>query len=122
MNMLDIGTSAIMHAIKPDGPRTFFDAWPTTTTYAPNRRLACTPFETLALETQGKTFKSVREKNDLFRLSVVFGNERYRPGDVVYVRGDIKSLPFTREVFEIGGDKFILIPEDHIQLVRRQGA
>lgn len=105
-----------------DGSRAFFDHTNQAPMYAPNRKVACTPFETLALETQGKAFKSVREKNDLFRLTIVIGNERYRNGDVVLVRGDIKTLPFTREVFEVGGLKFVLIPEDYIQLVERQHA
>lgn len=94
-------------------------------TYVPNRRIACTPFETLALEAQGTAFKTVKEKNDLFKLKVLIGNERYRPGLVVYVRGDIKTMPWTREVFTIKDEhlqadvKFILVPEDYIQLVER---
>lgn len=86
--------------------------------YTPNRKVACTPFESLALETQGRAFKTVKEKNDLFILKVVFGNERYRRGDTIYVRGDVKTLPWTREVFEVDGEKIVLVPEDYIQLVK----
>ncbi len=85
--------------------------------YVPNRRVACTPFESLSIEAQGKTFKTVKEKNDLISLTVVYGNHNYSPGTIIYVRGDVKTLPWTREIFDIGLHKVILVPEDCIQIV-----
>jgi len=88
--------------------------------YVPNRKVACTPFESLAIETQGTAFKTVKQKTTLYRLKVLIGNERFSVGSFVFVRGDVVTLPWTKEVFEQGGDRFILVPEDFIQLVRYQ--
>ena len=86
--------------------------------YTPNRRVACTPFESLAIEASGKAFKTVKEKNDLLSLTVVFGNDRYASGSMVFVRGDVKTLPWTREIFQVGEKRFVLVPEECIQLVK----
>jgi hypothetical protein len=86
-------------------------------TFVPNNRVACSPFESLAIETSGSAFKTVKQKNSLLRLSVVAGNERYLAGTYVYVRGDVITMPWTKEIFELDGTKFIIVPEEAIQLV-----
>ena len=85
---------------------------------AVNNRIACKPFESLAIETQGSTFKTVKQKTSLLPLEVLWGNYNleYRPGDTIYVRGDVTTLPWTREVFEVDGMKFILVPAECIQM------
>lgn len=96
--------------------------------FASAGRLACEPFETLGIQTQGKTFVTVKQKNGLLRTKVVYPCERLvdtqlsrgseiRPGFYVYIRGDCVSLPFTREVFDIGDKKVILVPLEQIQAV-----
>lgn len=86
--------------------------------YVPNRRVACSPFQAKSVEVKIKNaFATVSQKTELTQMEVVFGNERYRPGTFVYVKGDVLTLPWTREVFELAGKKFVMVPEDLIQLV-----
>lgn len=88
----------------------------------PNKRAACEPFSSLAMEQQGKNFVHVKEKTTLFPLKVVMntvsedGGVRYHEGDTVWVRGDTKTLQWAKDVFEIAGKKFILVPEESIQV------
>ncbi len=84
----------------------------------PNNRVACTPFESLAIETTGGAFKTVKQKTSLLRTKVVMGNSDYPEGVLVYLRGDVVTLPWTKEIFEVDGQKFILVPQEHIQLVK----
>ena len=88
----------------------------------PNKRVACEPFQSLALEKEGKSFVTVKEKTTLFPMKVVMstvsetGSEKYHVGDTVWVRGDTKVLQWAKDVFEINGQKFILVPEEIIQV------
>lgn len=88
----------------------------------PNKRVACEPFSSLAMEQQGKTFVHVKEKTSLFPLKVLFetswthGQTPYHQDDIVWVRGDTKVLQWAKDVFEVQGKKFILVPEEYIQL------
>lgn len=88
----------------------------------PNRRAACEPFQSLSLEKEGRAFATVKEKTALLPLKVVMntvsedGREKYHVGDTVWVRGDVKTMAWVKEVFEIAGQKFILVPEECIQV------
>ena len=83
----------------------------------PNNRVACSPFESLSIETSGVGFKVVKQKNSLLRLLVVYGNDQYQPGDTIYVRGDVITMPWTKEVFQVDKTPFILVPHEYIQVV-----
>jgi hypothetical protein len=86
--------------------------------YVPNRRVACEPLDSLALKPVVKSgFAKAAQKVELYRLKVVFGNERYQPGSYVFVRGEVITLPWAREAYSLGERSFILVPEDAIQLV-----
>lgn len=88
-----------------------------------NKRVACTPFTSLSLEKEGKTFAHVKEKTTLFELKVVFETEDFDtvPGQSVWVRGDTKTLQWAKDVFEVQGKQFILVPREYIQLVTLPG-
>lgn len=92
----------------------------------PNEMIACEPFESLAVQTQGKAFVIVKQKNSLYATKVVYMSIRefttgnlqahpYQPGHTVYLRGDAMTMPWSREVLELGGKKVILVPCSHIQ-------
>ena len=101
-----------------EGSKEFFANSPYPGFYSANRRIACEPLESLALETQSRSgFQVVKQKTSLFKTRVVFGNERFMASTWVYVRGDVVTAPWAKEVFEVGARKFILVPEDAVQLV-----
>jgi hypothetical protein len=94
----------------------------------PNDMIACEPFVNVGIEKQGNTFVTAKQKNSLFATKVVYQNIRefsngnfqgypYRAGDTVYVRGDAMTLPWTKEVLDLGGRKVILVPCAYIQAV-----
>lgn len=102
----------------------------------PNNKVACEPFQSLAIEKQGtKAFVTAKQKTSLMGTKVVFaplsppfnvlqtpshGLGWLKPGDTVFVRGDA-TPQFGREIYWTGeegtGQKFILVPFDAIQLV-----
>lgn len=84
---------------------------------AVNGKVACTPLESLSLETQGSGFKTVKQKTALVKLKVVFGSLKFGSGLYVYLRGDVITMPWVKEVFDVEGQKVILVPEDCIQMV-----
>lgn len=88
-----------------------------------NKRIAVEPFPSFGIETKNKNaFTTVVQKTDLIPLRVVFASDtllEVRPGDVVYVRGETQQHQWSKEVFELGGKKFIFIPEDVIVLLNR---
>lgn len=100
--------------------RKYFSQVHGTTFYSANNAVACLPLESTALESRGTGFKTFVQKTSLLKTKVVYGNEKILPGSVVYVRGDVISMAWTKEVYEdIGGNKIVLVPEDRIVLVQK---
>ena len=67
-----------------------------------------------------------KQKVSLLKSKVVFfcdTDERQdleiNPGDTVYLRGDVITMPWVKEVFEVNGKKFILAPLSSIVLVEQ---
>lgn len=87
--------------------------------YAANRRVACKPFETLQIEKQGRSFVTIKNKQSLVGLEVIFGNNDYRVGWTVYVRGDVVTLPWAKEKYQLQDKEFILVPDEAIQIVTK---
>lgn len=106
---------------KNEGSRSYFESggYPekNNSKYVTNGKVACEPFKALSAETTGKAFMVVKQKIELSRLKVLWGNERFLPGSYVYVRGDNRTLPWVHEVFDMNNQKFILVPESYIQMV-----
>jgi hypothetical protein len=84
-----------------------------------NNRVAVEPFRTDAVEKTGvkSGFVTVKQKTELTKLQVVFNSGDIKAGDWVYVRGDLCVDANARQIFEIDGKRFILIPLDEIKLV-----
>jgi hypothetical protein len=85
--------------------------------YVANNRVACEPIKFTAAELVGTSFKVSKQKIEMLKVRVVWGNERYAPNSFVYVQGTIKTLPWVNEIYELDGLKFILVPESVIQMV-----
>lgn len=85
----------------------------------PNKKIACTPFESLAIQKTGTNFITAKQKSELMETKVLFPDTEdvYEAGQRVFIRGDAMTLPWTREVFEFQGTKFILVPMDAVQMV-----
>ena len=87
-----------------------------------NGRVACQPFENVGVGKQvyGQgTFVTGKYKNNLLETSVVFGSDKFAVGTVVFVdSARLAAHEWTRAVYEVGGQKFILVPENEILLVK----
>lgn len=83
------------------------------------------PFESHAVQTQGKNFLTVKQKNSMFWTEVLFdttvqafsGSNQliYLPKDIkIAVNGNDLTLPWSKTEYEVEGYKFILIPSVHV--------
>lgn len=87
---------------------------------AENNTIACSPFPTNSIELQKRNGVTLmKEKTELTGLTVIFGNAHFEEGWTVYVKGDGKGHQWSKEVYEIDGKKFILIPCSMILLSNR---
>lgn len=86
-----------------------------------NKRVACTPFERTSIEVANtRGFAVVKQKQGLSQLEVVFESEDgFHPGNKVAVFGSSCAAAWAKEVFEIGGKKFVLVPVGEIVAVIR---
>lgn len=93
----------------------------------PNEKIACEPIKSFSLDKRGVGFKTIAEATSLTALTVVYPSSHqtsfmdgkrpipYQPGDKVYVRGDCKTFGWVKEVFDLGGQKVILVPVSAIE-------
>jgi hypothetical protein len=87
-------------------------------TYATNKKIACTPFPSQVVEKEVKHgFVAVKQRGTLTKLKVIFWHFDIAPGSEVYVRSEQFAAAWAKEVFEIDGVPFILVPEDQIVLI-----
>lgn len=87
----------------------------------PNKRVAVEPFPTTErkAEVRGGVLQPMNQ-SALTGLKVVFPTTALGEGFLVYVRTRLAtSSTYAKEVFEVEGRKFILIPEEEIVLVDR---
>lgn len=95
-----------------------------------NKKVPVEPFTVKGVEVKVSSgFGTVSQKTDLTALKVVFPNEAsgkpdlehlaLYPGDTVYVRGEMSAHQWAKEVFELHGKKFILMPEEFVLMVER---
>ncbi len=83
-----------------------------------NKRVACAPFETTQTKVDVKGgLPVIRQKHELTALDVVLDTDdgEYFQGDRVWVRGEMCKTA-GREVFEVDGVSFVLIPYDAVLL------
>jgi len=88
-----------------------------------NGLVACTPFPTRHVEKK-RVGGMVLISNtlELQQLEVVFlasgdGCKQFIPGVKVWVRGDLYTQQWAKDVFTVGDKTFILVPKTMIQLV-----
>lgn len=83
-----------------------------------NNRIAVSPFKDRHVKTKVTGGVAVIEnKTILDELEVVFkSHDAYflDIGDKVYVRGDAYAHQWAKEVYELNGIKYILIPKDFV--------
>lgn len=87
-----------------------------------NKRVACAPFERTSIEVANpRGFAVVKQKQELTQLKVVFDtdDETFHVGDRIAVFGSSCAAAWAKEVYEIGGKKFILVPVGEIVAVIR---
>lgn len=84
----------------------------------PNKKVAVEPFpETAKAEVKNGVLQPMNAAA-LTPLKVVYGGGAYWTGQTVYVRSKLRqTTTYGKEVFEVDGKKFILIPEDEVLLV-----
>lgn len=86
-----------------------------------NKRVACTPFEKTSIEVANpRGFAVVKQKQGLSQLEVVFESEDgFHSGNKVVVFGSSCASAWAKEVYEIAGKKFVLVPVGEIVAVIR---
>lgn len=106
-----------------DGCNYLSPLFPTPSQFTvPNKRVALEPFPT---STGTEVVNGVlRPKNQaaLIGLKVVFGNDQFHEGAICYVRADKnRTTLWGKEVLEVDGKKFLLVPEEEVVLMDRYG-
>jgi hypothetical protein len=51
---------------------------------------------------------------DLIKSPVLFTSDRFKKGQLVYLRADSVMAPQNKVVLTIGTTKFVLLPEEHV--------
>ncbi len=86
-----------------------------------NNKIACKPLASRSIQKNdnGKGFVTAKEMTELLELEVVYSDAMGGPppGTKVYVRGDTKTYQWMKDVFELGGQKVILVPVSELQAV-----
>jgi hypothetical protein len=85
-------------------------------------KVACSPFPDQSVKTSivgDGAVKAMRIENrsSLAPLKVLYATEdgRWSQGDVVYVHAKQYTQPWAKEVLELAGVKFILVPDTFIE-------
>jgi hypothetical protein len=96
--------------------------------YSAKGKVAVEPFPDMSVKTTAQGAGSVKvarieTKVALVPLKVVWHSEdgRFFPTNTVYVKGSHFTQPWAKEVHEIDGEKFILIPDSVVEAVNNGG-
>ena len=86
-----------------------------------NGKVACSEFPSLSVETEIKGGMLVpKQRGSMTQLTVVFdsgkqyGGPWFPKGTKIWVRADCFKLAWARDVLDLNGQKFVLVPEDQI--------
>ena len=82
-----------------------------------NGKVACAPFPATVVEKETRGgMVVVKQKGTLTKLEVVFPDDDYdyEAKSFIWVRAESFILNWAKEVFEVDGVKFILVPKDQI--------
>jgi hypothetical protein len=84
----------------------------------PNKRVACTPFTDVGVKAVAvsKGVVGMEQKLALTALKVVYPDteDTYRAGDTVYVLGECVKDDWGKKVYDLGGEKVILVPLEQV--------
>lgn len=83
-----------------------------------NQRIAVKPFETHEVKMTVKNgLARMEQRNSLTQLMVVFPTDcadangrNIQVGDKIFVSGDVMKHSYSRDILELDGVKFVLIP------------
>lgn len=87
-----------------------------------NGRIAVTPFESHSVQMEkSHGLVTIKSKVSLLAVKAVYStvDGEYSAGDTIYVRGETVAHPFSKEVYEMDGHKFILLPKELVVGVLR---
>lgn len=87
-------------------------------------KVALDPFPDMSIKTSLSGTGAVKvtrieNKVSLVGLLVRFDTEdnRFRKGQIAYVRGNNYALPWAKEIHEFAGEKYILVPDAAIEAI-----
>jgi hypothetical protein len=79
------------------------------------------PFKSNSLEIRREGRVAMPNQRDtLTGLKVVFGNDKFRAGDIVYFEGDQCVQLWAKRVYTLDETKFILAPTDMVRILERE--
>ena len=88
-----------------------------------NENVAVEPFPTNQVEKEVRNGLAViKQKSTLQPLKVMFSDfweTEYAVGSTVYVRADQCVATWAKDVFDLNGKKFILVPKNQVILVEK---
>lgn len=86
----------------------------------PNKQVAVEPFPAAPkAEVQGGVLRPMNQAA-VTPLRIVFPSEGFQVGHIVYVRSKLPhTTTYAKEIFEVSGKQFILLPETDVLLVER---
>lgn len=124
--MFDFFPTIKLPEFQPMWSYTTYPIYPIYTPYTPrfevpNKKVAVEPFPVVEkkAEVRGGVLAPMNQ-SALTGLKVVFGSPAFVEGTTVYVRTKLQTgSTYAREIFEVEGRKFILVPEEEIVLLDR---
>jgi hypothetical protein len=61
----------------------------------------------------------VNQKERLTGLKVVYGNDKFQPGDVVYFEGEQCVTQWAKKIYDLDGVRFVVAPVNLIVVVEQ---
>jgi hypothetical protein len=84
-----------------------------------NDKIACKPFPSMSVEKDFKGGMVVpKQKGTIQKLEVVFPSSNLAPS-AIWVRAEQFTLQWAKDIFDLDGVKFILVPKDQILLIQQ---
>lgn len=85
-----------------------------------NKKVACEPFPEMAVEKETRGGMVVpKQRGALTKLRVVFGDDGdFYCGSFIWVRSESFIQQWAKDVYELDGKRFILVPADAILLIQ----
>ncbi len=83
-------------------------------------QIGCEPFLNHSMEKRVVGGVALPEQRFVLTgLKVLFGNDKYHPGDIVYFDGEACASVWGKREYTLDGKKFVLAPVDQVRVVKR---